>query len=139
MILYLSFEEIAALSASAENALAQNAAGGHVAAPPQIVADLESLAHRLDGELRVTSLDDQDRMQRAVRHLLTACRAAMDAAVLDLHPADEAAVAAYFSYAHVLTVDRRLRLIGEEMLAIAQLMTGEEPDSDATRRFTFPD
>jgi hypothetical protein len=63
----------------------------------------------------------------------------MDEAVILQHAAAESAVAAYFEYAHVLSVSNRLQAIGEEMAAIVQLMTGDDPDSESARRFSFPE
>ena len=140
MILFLSFEELSALGASAGHVLAAGSHAGHgIAAPPQFVAQVEQFSHRLTGDITVENLDDQRGMQRIVEHLLAGCRVRMDDMVLTHHAADESAVAAYFEYAHVLTVSRRLRALGDEMAALVQLMTGDDPDSEAARRFSFPD
>lgn len=140
MILYLSFEELAALGSCAERVLLANSVSGHgIAAPPQLVADVEQFSQRLTGDISISSLDDQRTLQLVVKHLLDRSRAAMDEAIILQHAAAESAVAGYFEYAHVLTVSHRLGVIGEEMAAIVQLMTGDDPDSESARRFSFPE
>lgn len=140
MILFLSFEELSALGASAGHVLAAGSAAGHgIAAPPQFIAEVENFAQRLTGDVTVGTIDEQRSMQRVVDHLLAGTRARMDEFVLAEHAAAESAVAAYFEYAHVLTVSRRLHGIGLEMVALVELMTGDDPESDAARRFSFPE
>jgi hypothetical protein len=141
MILYLSFEELSALSAEAERVLAAHRAteGYGVAAPPQLMDEVEQFAQLLTGDVSVENLDQQRSMRRVVSYLLGGCRARMDRIVLEQHAAAESAVAAYFDYAHVLTASRRLDVIGEEMAALVEVMTGEDPESDAARRFVFPE
>jgi hypothetical protein len=140
VILYLSFEELTALTAEAERVLVAFAAPGQgIAAPPQLLADVEEFAQLLVGDVAVTSLEQQRRMRHVVDHLLGGCRERLDAAILEQHPAAEHAVAGYFDYAHILTASDRLDRIGVEMEALVQVMTGEDPDSDAGRRFIFPD
>ena len=140
VILYLSFEELAALGSCAERVLFANAAAGHgIAAPPQLVADVEQFSHRLTGDIAITSIEDQRTLQLVLRHLVDRCRGEMDEAVILQHAAAESAVASYFDYAHVLTVSHRLNAIGEEMAAIVQLMTGDDPESESGRRFSFPE
>jgi hypothetical protein len=140
VILYLSFEELAALGSSADRVLFAGAASGHgVVAPPQLLADVEQFSHQLSGDIAVKSLQQQRTLQLVVRHLLDGCRANMDEAVLLQHAAAESAVAAYFEYAHVLTVSQRVNAMGSEMAAIVQVMTGADPDSESGRRFSFPE
>jgi hypothetical protein len=140
VILYLSFEELTALSAEAERALDASASTGHgIAAPPQLLAEVEQFAQLLTGDVAVTTLDQQRSMRRVIDHLLDACRVRMDTLVLDQHPAAEGAVAAYFDYAHVLSASSRVDRLGTEMEVLLQVMTGEDPDSDAGRRFSFPE
>lgn len=140
MILYLSFEELAALGSCAERVLLANMVSGHgIAAPPQLVADVEQFSHRLTGDITIDTLEDQRTLHLVVKHLLDRSHAAMDEAVILQHAAAESAVAGYFEYAHVLTVSRRLQAIGEEMAAIVQVMTGDDPDSESGRRFSFPE
>ncbi|MEX1184272.1 MAG: hypothetical protein WEF86_13650 [Gemmatimonadota bacterium] len=140
MILYLSFEELAALSASAESVLTGDDAAEHgIAAPVRIMAEVEQFAQRLVGDVVVSSLDEQESMLRVVRHLLYECRLRMDEAVLMDGSSGEAAIAAYFAYAHVLSVEKRLTVIGQEMSAIVHVVTGDESDSENGRRFLFPE
>jgi hypothetical protein len=140
VILYLSFEELTALSAEAERVLdAASATGGGIAAPPQFLAEVERFARRLVGDVNVENLDQQRSMRRVVDHLLQRCRTRMDDVIVEQHPAAEAAVAAYFDYAHVLAASDRLDHIGTEMTALVQLLTGEDPGSETASRFTFPE
>jgi len=139
MILYLSFEELSALGASAERVLQAGNAGQGIVAPPQFLAEVEQFSQRLDGDIHFTNLIEQRGAQRIVDHLLAGCRIRLDEMILQHHAADESAVAAYFDYAHVLTVSRRIHVIGDEMAALAELMTGDDRDSDAARRFSFPE
>lgn len=140
MILYLSYEELAALGSSAEQVLVANAANGHgIAAPPQLIADVELFSQRLTGDITLSSLEDQRSMQLVVKHLLAGSQARMDEAVVLQHAAAESAVAAYFEYAHILGVQHRLQAIGDEMAALIQLMTGDDPESESARRFDFPE
>jgi hypothetical protein len=139
MILYLSFEELTALSAEAERVLDAPGSAGHgIVAPPQFLAEVEQFAQLLGGDLSVSSLEQQKAFRRIVDHLLHRCRARMDTMVTEQHPAAEAAVAAYFDYAHVLSARHRLDVLGTEMASMLQVLTGD-PDSEEARRFTFPD
>jgi hypothetical protein len=140
VILYLSFEELSALNTSAAEVLADEAAGAHgITAPASLLAEIRQLILQLDGDITLRSLDEQRRVERAVRHLTLHARRQMDRAVLEQHPADEAAVAAYFEYAHLLAVGNRLDAIGEEMAALVRLLTELHPDSEAGRHFAFPE
>jgi hypothetical protein len=140
VILYLSFEELTALNSSAAEVLAEEAAGTHaISAPPQVLTEIELLVPLLDGDLNLRSLDEQRRVERAVRHLTLFARRQMENAVLEQHPAAESAVAAYFDYAHLLAVGQRLDALGEEMAALVRLLTQYHPESEAGRRFAFPE
>jgi predicted nucleic acid-binding protein len=140
VILYLSFEELTALSAEAERVLDASAAAGHgIAAPPRLLAEVEQFAQLLTGDVGVSTLEQQRSIRRVVDHLLDGCRFRMDALILDQHPAAEGAVAAYFDYAHVLSASSRIDRLGTEMEVLLQVMTGEDPDSEAGRRFSFPE
>lgn len=139
VILYLSFEELAALGSSAERVLFAHAAAGHgIAAPPQLIEHVEQFSHRLTGDIAVSSLEDHRTLQLVVKHLVDHASAQMQEAILLQHAAAESAVAAYFEYAHVLGVSHRLQAIGDEMAAIVHLI-GEDPDSEGGRRFSFPE
>jgi hypothetical protein len=140
VILYLSFEELTALSAEAERVLdASVVAAGGIAAPPRLLAEVESFAQLLGSDVNIASLDHQRSVRRVVDHFLVRCRHRMDALILDQHPAAEGAVAAYFDYAHVLSASGRVDRIGAEMEALVNVLTGEDPESEAARRFSFPD
>ena len=64
MILQCTFEELSVMSAAAERVLAAAGAGG-VAAPAQIITDIEALAPRLTGDIGVESLPEVDAIQHA--------------------------------------------------------------------------
>ena len=140
MILYCTFEELSALSAGGERVLAEAGSGnGIVAAPPEILADVESLLPRLNGDVSVTTLAEQQRIARAVTFIVAELKQRMDAMVLDLHPADEYTVQAYFEYAHALTVQDRVVRMGAEMQALISLLTGAPANSQTAQNFTIPD
>ena len=48
-------------------------------------------------------------------------------------------MAAYFDFAHALSVAHRLEEMLTEMAALIELVTGEAPDAEAARTFRFPD
>jgi hypothetical protein len=141
VILFLSFEELAALRGGTERVLAAHAThSGHgIAAPPQVIAELELLAHSLNGDLPIATLEQQGRTRAAVAHLLDDTRRHMHEAILEQHPAAESAIASYFDYAYILGVLTSLDRMHDEMVAIIRMTTGEEPDIDTARRFSFPD
>lgn len=140
MILYLSFEELSSLRSGTDRVLEADAhAGAGIAAPPQVIADLEQLAPLLTGDITVSTLEQQRRLRGAVAHLLHDTRLQMERFILDQHAAAESAVAAYFDYAHLLAVLRQLDRMREEMAAMVQILTGDDPESEAARRFCFPE
>ena len=140
MILHCTFEELSALSAAAERVLSGSGeAGIAVAAPPEVVADLEALCPRLVGDISVRTLAEQRSMLRAVDYVLTDLHARMDAAILEGNPAAEEAITAYFEYANVLLVEERLRRIGAQMSALIELMTGQAPTDESARSINFSD
>ena len=63
----------------------------------------------------------------------------MESLILAHHAADEEAVAAYFDFAHVLTVEDRLGRIASEMEAVIELVTGSPPTPETARTFRFPE
>ena len=136
MILYCSFEELSALSASIERVLDAADTGG-VAAPPDVLPDLEALAPRLTGDIDVDSLAVQQSIERAVGHLLADARDRLDDTILQQYPAAEAAIEAYFHYANLLSVQGRVGRIGEEMQALIELMTGKPPSKETAGSISF--
>ena len=136
MILHCSFEELSALTDGIERVLTEADRGG-VAAPPDVLPDLEALAPRLTGDLDLETLAEQVSVDRAIEHLLDRAHERMDTTVLEQHPAAESAVQAYFDYAHILTVADRVRRIGAEMRALIELMTGEPPSEETAGSFSF--
>ncbi|MGH7467499.1 MAG: hypothetical protein ACRENP_05880 [Longimicrobiales bacterium] len=140
MILHCTFEELSALAAGTERVLSDaDHSSVVVAAPPQVVADLESLARRLTGDFTVISLAEQRSIARAAAYILADLKHRMDATIIAEHPASEATVQAYFEYAHVLAFEDRVRRIGDEMAAIIELMTGSAPTEESARSVTFAD
>lgn len=137
MILHCSYEELTALDAAVERALDAIDRGG-VAAPPDVLPDLEGLAPRLDGDISIETLDEQTSIQRAVEFLLAGARERTDTFILDEYASAESAILSYFEYAHLLTVLDRVRQIGHEMRSIIEVMTGRPPD-EATGRIPFDD
>jgi hypothetical protein len=63
----------------------------------------------------------------------------MEATVVATHAAGEEAVAAYFDFAHALTVAHRIEELSDEMSALIELVTGHPPDDETARSFRFPD
>jgi hypothetical protein len=140
VILHCTFEELSAVSAGAERVLAEVGSGAAViVAPPEIVADVEALLPRLNGDLSLTTLGEQQSAARAITYIVAELKQRLDATVLEEHPASEFAVGAYFDYAHALTVQDRVGRIGAEMSAIIELATGRAPTAEAAREFSFPD
>lgn len=139
VILHCSFEELSALTSSAGRVLDAREGGGGVSAPAGTVATLEMLLPELTGDLSVATLAQQQRLEAALDVVLDAARERLDELIIEQHPAAEDAVAAYFEYAHVLTVVDRLRKMGAEMRAIIEVTTGRPADEEAARTVTFPD
>lgn len=140
MILHCTYEELSALSAGGERVLAESATGASVViAPPEVVADVEALMARLIGDMSVTTLAEQQSIARAITFIVAELKQRMDAAILDMHPADEYAVGGYFDYAHALTVQDRVVRVGNEIAAMIELMTGHAATVEDARTFTMPD
>ena len=140
MILHCTFEELSALGAGGERVLAEAGSGASVvAAPPEVIADVEALLPRLIGDLSVTTLAEQQSIARAVTFIVAELKQRLDAQILDTHPADEYAVGAYFDYAHALSVQDRVIRVGKEIAAVIELLTGAPPTPDMVRNFTVPD
>ena len=140
MILHCTFEELSAVSAGAERVLAEAGSGTTVViAPPEVIADVEALLPRLNGDLSLTTLAEQQSIARAVTYIVAELKQRMDTTILDEHAAAEYAVGAYFDYAHALTVQDRVVRLGAEMSAIIEVMTGRAPTAESTKTFEFPD
>ena len=140
MILRCNYEEIRALKAGGRSLLDGDAeTSSTVLAPPEHRARVEALLPRLEGDLSVTTLQGLGAVGVAVDAILEFLRAEMEAVVLATHAADESAVAAYFDFAHVLTVSNRLHEMAAEMEALIELVTGRPVDPDSARTFRFPD
>jgi phosphate uptake regulator len=140
VILHCTFEELSALSAGAERVLAESgAARVVVAAPAEIVADLEALTPRLIDDLSVTTLAEQRSIARAIAYVVADLKIRMDASIIGDHAAGESAVQAYFEYAHVLTMEDRVRRLGSQMSALIELMTGAPATDESARLMAFPD
>jgi hypothetical protein len=138
MILLCTFEELSVMSAAAERVLVAAGTGG-VAAPPQVITDIEALAPLLTGDIGVESLAEVSAIQRATHYLLDEARERADALIIEEHPAAEQAVAAYFEYAHILTFLHRTNRISAQMTALIELMTGTPPTEESARQVSFPD
>jgi hypothetical protein len=140
VILYLSYEEVQALRQGARSFLRDEGAGScAVAAPPTARAEVSALEERLVGDLDVDTLAQQRSLVSALTAIVECLRVEMETAVGETHPAHEGAVAAYFEYAHSLSVLSRLRDIGGEMEAMIELVTGRPADAETAASFHFPD
>lgn len=140
MILDCNYEEIKALQEGAR-VLLEAGAGEPcaVAAPPASRARVEAFVPLLDGPLEVRTLATQEELECAVDAIVACLRAEMEVAVTATHPASEGAVAAYFDFAHALSVQGRIRELGAEMHALIELVTGEPATPEMARGFVFPD
>ena len=142
MILHVNYEEMQALRAGARMFVAHAESVGQrggVLAPTESRARVEALSRRLRGDLSVGTLEELRKVQTGVAAIVESLRVEMESAVLATHPADELAVAAYFDFAHGLSVASRLREMAEEMEALIELVTGEAPSLETARTFRFPD
>ena len=140
MILSVNYEETRALRSGAENLLSGDSGGPcAVLAPPEDRVRVEELMGRLHGDLSLQTLEEIYTVERAVEAILDCLRAEMETAVVTAHPAGEGAVAAYFEFAHVLSVAYRIHNMADEMRALIELVTGEPATADAVRGFHFPD
>ena len=143
MILRCSFEELTALTTGAERVLAAGAAPDgddtRVAAPPAVLADVEALLPRLDGDFSVHTLADQESVERAVECILVHLKDRMDGFILEQHVGSDDAVNAYFDYAYVRRVHDRVYRAGREMVAMIEVMTGAPPTDTSRHEVTFPD
>lgn len=141
VILRCTFEELSALTTGAKFALeaASTCDDTRIAAPSEVVADVEALVPRLDGDLSVSTLAEEEQLERAVGFILSRLEERMNVLVLDQYVGSDDAINAYFDYAYVLRVHDRLESIAEEMHAMVELMTGEPPTEASKTEITFPD
>ena len=141
VILYFSYEELRALKVGVDSVLVDDRRPGvgAILAPSEIRGRVEALAPHLVGDLSFTSLDELLGVQMAVRAILECLRAEMEALVVATHAAQESAVAAYFDYAHALTVAHRVDEMVSEMSAMIDLVTGVRQTAETARSFQFPD
>lgn len=137
MILKMTFEEVTALNSATERLLSSPGGGG-VAAPPEVLMELEPHLP-LEGDVSVMTLGQQRRLAVAFDCLLDHLRHRMDALIVELYVGADDAVNAYFDYANVLSLRARLDPIGREMVALIELMTGGPPTAEVAEQVTFPD
>lgn len=141
MILHVNYEEMQSLRAGARAFLAigERASDGPIIAPPERRVRVEALLAGLQGDLALDTLEELRKAQIGIGAIVEQLRVEMQSAVLATHAADESAVAAYFDFAHGLTVERRLEEMAGEMEAMIELVTGESPSLESARTFRFPD
>ncbi|HEX6369734.1 MAG TPA: hypothetical protein VF006_12515 [Longimicrobium sp.] len=139
MILHCNFEELRALASAGETVVstAEAASAGAVSAPAEGVAKVEMLLPRLTGDFSIDTLDDQRRVRHAVSVIVNDLHSRLDQTIIEFNPAHEDAVTLYFDYGHSRSVLHRLDLIGAEMEAMVDLITGGRPDLGGG--ITFPD
>ena len=140
MILHVNYEELTALRSGARVLLAREEAGeASVLAPCEERARVEALLPHLVGDLSVSTLHDLREVQTAVHAIVACLRVEMELAVVTTHAADEEAVAAYFDFAHGLSVAHRIDEMASEMEALIELVTGGPATEETVRSFLFPD
>ena len=140
MIVECNFEELTALKAGARLILEEHAPEqGIVAAPPEAKERVAALMPALDGDLSITTLAEQRVLLHAVTAIVELHRIEMESTVITTHPANEGAVAAYFDFAHALSVQSRLADLGREMEALIELVTGGPVTDHLASEFVFPD
>jgi hypothetical protein len=140
VILYVNYEELTALRSGARALLDREDAGeSPVLAPTEERARVEAIMPLLDGDISVSTLDELRTVESAILAIVECLRVEMDTAVIATHAAHEGAVAAYFDYAHGLTVAHRLGEMASEMEALIELVTGAPPTPETSRSFLFPD
>lgn len=140
MILHCNYEELRALKEGARIILEEG--GGEdapVAAPPAERTRVQHLVPRLEGDLTIETLREQRTVAAALETIVAVLQADMEGAIAHRHPGHESAVKAYFEYAHAFAVLARIREMGEEMEAMIELVTGDEPSDETAGSFLFPD
>lgn len=140
MILHVNFEELTALRSGARVLLDREDEGeGFVLAPCEERSRVEALLPQLEGDLSVSTLHEVRVVQSGVQTIVEGLRLEMEVAVVAMHAADEGAVAAYFDFAHALTVAHRVDEMASEMEALIELVTGAPATDETSRSFLFPD
>lgn len=140
MILDCNYEELRALKEGARVFLEAGAQEPcAVAAPPASRPQVEAFVPLLDGPIVIGTLREQQAVQGAVDAIVECLRAEMEALVTSTHPAAEGAVAAYFDFAHALSVQDRIQEAGAEMRALIELVTGGPATPEIAETFVFPD
>lgn len=139
MILHCNYEELQALRAGAHNVLEPHPQGPSVPMTEARRSGVEALLPQLEGDMSFHTLAEQRRVEASVGAIVESLKLEMDAHVVATHPAHEAAVAAYFDYAHALAVHGRLREVGRQMEAMIEVVAGGRPDDSLVREFVFPD
>lgn len=129
MILRCNFEELRALASAGEAAVAS--------AARQEGTAIEHLLPRLTGDVSIETMDDQRRVRGAVATIVDDLRGRMDARIIEQGPGNEDAVNLYFDYGHSRSVLHRLDVMGSEMAALADLITGGHPELAGA--IEFPD
>jgi hypothetical protein len=137
MILRMSYEEVAVLNSVMERLLSSWGGGG-VAAPPEVLAELETRSP-LRGDISVMTLAQQRRLMAAMDYVVEHLKGRMDTLVVELYVGAEDAVNAYFDYANALALRSRVAAMGREMVAMIELMTGEARTEEMAELVTFAD
>jgi hypothetical protein len=76
-------------------------------------------------------------VRHAVSVIVNDLHSRLDQTIIEFNPAHEDAVTLYFDYGHSRSVLHRLDVIGAEMEAMVDLITGGRPDLGGS--ITFPD
>ena len=140
MIVHCNFEELTALKAGARQMLDGRAPErGVVAAPPEEREQVAALLPRLSGDWSIETLAEQKTLLSAVVVIVDTLRVEMETTVTTTHPANEGAVSAYFDFAHAFSVLSRLEEIGQEMVALIELVNGGPVTDELATEFVFPD
>lgn len=140
MNLHFNYEELTALRAGAQALLdREEQAEASVLAPPEERARVEALLPMLHGDISLSTLEEVRAVEAGVSAIVASLRAEMEMLVVTTHAAEEDAVAAYFDFAHGITVAHRLREMASEMEALIELVTGSPVTHEAARTFQFPD
>ncbi len=102
MVIYFSYEELQALRVGARALLGEGrvTASAVVMTPPESLVQVEQLLPLLHGDMSLATLLELRNVQAAVAAIVDGLRTEMESAVLATHAADEAAVSAYFDFAH---------------------------------------